>query len=90
MIIIRDFFNGEKKILKLRIDGGVEKNYPDIIFELKYYKLKLALFCQIGMPIQKYNKRLYILSFRAKRTTQITKKNNKRKTVFIVIRISII
>ena len=79
MVIIRDFFNGEKRILELRIGGGIERNYPGIIFELEYYKLKLVLFCQIEIFIQRYNKRFYILSFRAKRATQIIKKNNKNK-----------
>ena len=51
MIIIRDFFNGKKRVLELRISGGVERNYPDIIFKLEYYKSKLVLFCQTGIFI---------------------------------------
>ena len=69
MVIIRDFFDGERRALELRMGGRVEKNYLDTVFELEYCKLRLVLFCQTGISIQRYSKRFYTLSFRAKRAT---------------------
>ena len=79
MVMIRDFLDGERRALELRMGGGVERNYPGTVFELECCKPRLALFCQTGMPIQRHSKRLHALSFRAKRATQTAKENNKGK-----------